>query len=129
MLSLLYCTTVAPKGRVIACLGRSVSQTRGGITRCNYAQPGAALSHEKCSPAPNSMSYGLKFYRNVRDAIAHFFIGCTSVDFNFTRSYGDALYSYKLQVALTSLLYNFLNVQPIIPFGLVLKMLCQNFSV
>ena len=107
MLSLLYCTTVAPKGRVIACLGRFVSQTRGGITRCNYAQSGAALSHEKCSPAPNSMSDGLKNYRSVRDAIAHLFIGCTSVGFSFTRSYGDVLYSYKLQVALTSLLLFF----------------------
>ena len=105
LLSRLYCTTVAPKVRVMACLGRFVSQTRGGITLCDYAQSGAAMSHETCSPAPNSMSYGLKFYRSVRDAIAHLVIGRTSVTFNFIQSYGDFLCSYKLQVALTSLLF------------------------
>ena len=93
-------------------MGRFVSQTRGGITRCDYAQSGAALSHEKCSPAPNSMSYGLKLYRSVQDAIAHLFIGCTSVDFSFARSYGDVLYSYKLQVALTSLFYFIFKCAP-----------------
>ena len=55
------------------------------------------------------MSYGGKFYRSVRDAIAYLVIGCTSVDFNFARSYGDVLYSYKLQVTLTSLFYLFNN--------------------
>ena len=93
-----------PKGRVIACLGRFVSQTCGGITRCKYAQSGAALSHEKCSAPPNSMGYGLNVYRSVREAIAHLVIGCTSVTFNVTRSCGDVLYSYKLQAALTPLL-------------------------
>ena len=48
-----------------------ISQTRGGITGCDYPQSSAALSHEKCSPGPNSISYGLKFYRSVRDTIAH----------------------------------------------------------
>ena len=48
------------------------------------------------------MSYGLKVYRSVWSAIDHLAIGCTSVTLNFTRSYGDVLYSYKLQVALTS---------------------------
>ena len=88
---------------MVACLGRFVSQTRGGITRCNYAQSGAALSHEKCSARPNSMSYELNVYRGVWSAIAHPVIGCTSLTFNFTRSYGDVLYSYKLEVTLTSL--------------------------
>ena len=97
----------SPKGRVISFLGRFVSQTRGGITRCNYAQSGAALLHEKRPARPNSMSYGLKVYRSVWSAIAHLVIGCTSVTFHSTRSYGDVLYSYKLQVALTSLFYFF----------------------
>ena len=88
---------------MIACLGRFVSQTRVGITRCNDAQSGAALSHEKCSARPNSMSYGLKNYRSVRDAIAHLVIGCTSVTIDYTRSYGDFMYSYELEVALTPL--------------------------
>ena len=87
----------------MVCLGRFVSQTRGGITRCDYAQSGAALSHEKRSARPNSMSYGLKIYRNVRDAIAHLIFGRTSVTFHFKRSCGDFLCSCKLQVALTSL--------------------------
>ena len=65
----------------MACLGRFVSQTRGGITRCNYSQSGAVLSHEKCSATPNSMSCGLKVYRSVRDAIAHLLFGRTSVTF------------------------------------------------
>ena len=87
---------------MIECLGRFVSQTRGGITRGNYAQAGAALSHEKCSARLNSMRYGLKVYRSVREANAHLVVGCTSVNFNFARSYGDVLFLYKLQVALTS---------------------------
>ena len=103
----------------MACLERFVSQTRGGITRCNYAQSGAALSHEMCSAGPNSMSYGLKVYRSVREAIAHLVFGRTSVTFHFTRWYGDFLYSYKLQVALTSLLFFFTNVRPMVPSGLV----------
>ena len=36
------------------------------------------------------------------EANAHLVVFCTSVNFNFTRSYGDVLSSYKLQVALTS---------------------------
>ena len=64
---------------------------------------GAVLSHEKCSPAPNSMSNGLKFRRSVRDAIAHLVVGRRSVTFNFTRSYGNFLFSYELQVAVTYL--------------------------
>ena len=74
---------------MIACLDRFVSQTRGEVTRCNYAQSGAALSYEKCSPGPNSMSYGLKFYRYVRDAIAHLVFERRAVTFNFTRNCGD----------------------------------------
>ena len=90
---------------MIACLGHFLSQTRGGITRCYYAQSGAALSHEKCAPGPDLMSYGLNFYRSVRDAIAHLAFELTSVTFNFTRSYGDFLFSYILQVALAFFLF------------------------
>ena len=82
--------------------GDFVSQPRGGITCCNYAQSGAALTYETCSPRPNSTTYGLKFYRSVCDAIAYHFFERTSVTFNLTRNYGNFLFSYKLKVALTS---------------------------
>ena len=87
--SLLYCCTLVPERSRDHVSGTFVSQTHDGITRCNYSESGAALSHEKRSARPNSMSYGLKFYRSVRDAITYLLFGRASIAFNCTRRYGD----------------------------------------
>ena len=92
---------------MIACLGRFVSQTRGGTTRCNYAQWGAVLSHVKCSPGPNSMSYGLKIYRSVRGRLPTSSLNVNPFVLILHGVMPDFLLSYKLQVALTSLIFCF----------------------
>ena len=118
----MYCTVImVPKRSRDSPSGDFVSQPRGGITCCNYAQSGAALTYETCSPRPNSTTYGLKFYRSVCDAIAYHVFERTSVTFNLTRSYGDFLFPYKLQVALTS--FSLLSIRSTVPSGRVMKML------
>ena len=90
---------------MIWCPGRFVSQTRVGITRCNHAQSAAALSREKCSAGPNLMGYGLKYYRSVREAISHLVIWLYIRYFSICTELWRVLYSYKLQIALTSLFF------------------------
>ena len=125
----MYCTVImVPKRSRDSPSGDFVSQPRGGITCCNYAQSGAALTYETWSPRPNSTTYGLKFYRSVCDAIADHVFERTSVTFNLTRSYGDFLFSYKLQVALTSLLLLLTSVRPMVPSRLVIQNVVSIFQ-
>ena len=59
------------------------------VVRCCYQfdDPGAALSHEKGEPTPNSTRFGLKPYEGVLDVSARNMVCGTAVFINFTRSY------------------------------------------
>ena len=91
---------------MIACLGRFFSQTRGGITRCNYAQSGR-------SPVTRKVLGGAQFDELWAGSLQEFPGGdCPPRHWLYIRYFSfytelwrRPVYSDELQVALTSLLF------------------------
>ena len=76
------------------------------------------------------MSYGLKLYRSVWDAITHLVLERRSVSFDLHGAMPDFLrWWYKLPVALTFSLFFPLRLRPMVLFGLAMKTLCHFFGV